>query len=78
MRGIKKIVLIIPLDQRYSDFFDRVERHELLQIHRLDDQFIIATRLFKFKDSGFRPEDLLGTSGIEFIEVLAQDKARNE
>jgi DNA-binding CsgD family transcriptional regulator len=78
MGRIRKIVVRVPFDERYKDFFDKIERYELLQIHRLDDQVIIATQLFKFKDSSFQPKDLLGINGIEFIEILTEDKAKNE
>lgn len=78
MKKLKKIVLKIPLDQRYEEFFNKVIRYELLQIHRLTEEFIFATQLFKFKDPKFHPKDLLGINGIEFIEILAEDSIKRE
>ncbi len=78
MRKIKKIVLKIPRDQRYDDVLKKVERFELMQIHRLDEEFILTTHTFRFRNSTDHPKDLVGLNGIEFIEVLSEDKAKKE
>ncbi|HMF31725.1 MAG TPA: helix-turn-helix domain-containing protein [Candidatus Lokiarchaeia archaeon] len=78
MKKIKKITVKIPLDERYKDFFDIVARFELLQIHRLDGEILLSTELIRFKDSSHVPKDLLGSNGIEFIEVLSEDESKNE
>ncbi len=78
MKKLKKVVLQIPLDSRYEDIFKMVDRYELIQIHRLDNEYIIATQRFRFKNSNLDPKDLFGIEGIEFVEVLSEDKAKNE
>ncbi|OLS12717.1 MAG: HTH DNA binding domain-containing protein [Promethearchaeota archaeon CR_4] len=78
MKKIKKIVLKTPRDQRYDEILKKVERFELMQIHRLDEEFILTTEIFKFRSSTDHPRDLLGLNGLEFIEVLSEDKSKNE
>lgn len=78
MKKLKKVSVQIPLDIRYMDFFQKIEKFQVLQIHRLDKDVIITTQLVKFKDPTFSPNQLVGTNGIEFIEVLTEDKIKNE
>lgn len=78
MKKLKKVSVQIPLDPRYMDFFQKVDRFQVLQIHRLDKDVIITTQLIKFKDPKFSPAQLIGTNGIEFIEVISEDKIKNE
>jgi hypothetical protein len=78
MKRLTKIVVQVPLDERYKEIFDIVDRYELLQIHRLDNEIIIATQSFKFKNSSFGPKNLLGIGSIEFVEVISEDIAKNE
>jgi len=78
MKILKKIVLKIPINQRYQDFFDMLIKYELLQIHRLDENFIYATQMLRFRNQNFNPKDLKGKLGIEFIEILVEDKPTNE
>jgi len=78
MKKLKKIVLKIPINPSYQDFFDLLTKYELLQIHRFDDIHIYATQRFKFKNKDFNPKNLQNKFGIEFIEILAKDTQKNE
>jgi predicted DNA binding protein len=78
MRKLKKLVVQIPIDPRYKDFFDKIEKFQVQQIHRLDKDVIITTQLMKFKDPTFHPKNLIGIYGIEYIEILSEDKVKNE
>jgi DNA-binding CsgD family transcriptional regulator len=78
MKKIKKITVKIPLDKLYHAFFEKLARFELLEIHRLDERFVISTELIKFKDVNHNPKELLGSFGIEFIEILSEDLPKNE
>jgi hypothetical protein len=78
MKKLKTVTIQIPFDERYKDFFDKIEKYELFEIHRLDNEIIVATQLFRFKDANFKPKDLIGINGIEFIEILTEDKIKRE
>ena len=78
MKKLKKIVFKIPLDPRYRDFLNLLVKYELLQIHRLDENHIFVTQKLRFKDPQMSPKDLEGRFGIEFIEILGEDKQKNE
>jgi predicted DNA binding protein len=79
MKSLKKIVLKIPLDSKSKVFFDLLQKYELLQIHRQDDDQIFATQKVKFKDSKMHPKMLEGEPyGMSYIEVLKEDKENNE
>lgn len=79
MKQLKKIVLKVPLDPRSRKFFDLLEKYELIQIHRQDDDEIFATQKVKFKDSKMHPKMLEGEHyGMSYIEVINQDKGNNE
>ena len=79
MKTLKKIVLKVPLDSMSKKFFDLLEKYELLQVHRQDDNQIFATQKVKFKDSNMNPELLEGKQyGISFVEVINEDKENNE
>ena len=79
MKQLKKIVLKIPLDPRAKEFFDLLEKYELLQIHRQDEDQIFATQKVKFKDPKMNPKMLEGKNyGIPYIEVIKEDRGNNE
>ena len=79
MKTLKKIVLKVPLDSMSRKFFDILEKYELLQVHRQDDNQIFATQKVKFKDPNMNPKLLEGKQyGISFVEVINEDKDSNE
>jgi len=79
MKNLKKIVLKVPLDPKSKVFFDLLEKYELLQIHRQDDDQIFVTQKVKFKDSQMHPKMLEGDHyGMSYIEVIEEDKGKNE
>jgi len=78
MKRLKKIVLKIPLEPRYLDFLNQLTKYEVLQIHRFDEDQIFVTQKLKFKDRHITPKDFEGKFGIEFIEILVEDKSKNE
>jgi predicted DNA binding protein len=79
MKKLKKIVLKVPLDPRYNEFFNLLEKYELLQIHRQDDDQIFVTQKIKFKDIKMDPKMLEGEHyGMSYIEVLKEDRVKNE
>ena len=79
MKKLKKIVLKIPIDPRYKKFFDLVEKYEIFQIHRYDENQINVTQKAKFKDTKMHPKMLEGKRyGMPYIEVLGEDKVKNE
>jgi hypothetical protein len=79
MKTLKKIVLKVPLDSMSKKFFNLLEKYELLQVHRQDNDQIFATQKVKFKDPNMHPKQLKGESyGISFVEVTNEDKENNE
>ncbi|MFX1275732.1 MAG: helix-turn-helix domain-containing protein [Promethearchaeota archaeon] len=79
MKKLKKIVLKVPLDTRSKPFFDLMEKYELLQVHRLDDDQISSTQKVKFKDNKMHPKMMEGEPfGMSYIEVIEHDRAKNE
>lgn len=79
MKQLKKIVLKVPLDSQSRKFFDLLEKYELLQIHRQDDDQIFATQKVKFKDPKMDPKMLEGKHyGMSYIEVIKEDRGNNE
>jgi len=79
MKQLKKIVLKIPLDPKSKEFFDLLEKYELLQIHRQDEDQIFATQKVKFKDPKMHPKMLEGEHyGMSYIEVINEDRGNKE
>lgn len=79
MKQLKKIVLKVPLDSQSRKFFDLLEKYELLQIHRQDEDQIFATQKVKFKDPKMHPKKLEGEHyGMSYIEVIKEDRGNNE
>jgi len=79
MKKLKKIVLKIPLDPRYNEFFDLFEKYEVLQIHRQDDDQVFVTQKVKFKDIKMHPKMLEGEHyGMSYIEVIKENRGKNE
>ncbi|MDX1798930.1 MAG: helix-turn-helix domain-containing protein [Candidatus Lokiarchaeia archaeon] len=79
MKQLKKIVLKIPLDSMAKQFFDLLEKYELLQIHRQDEDQIFATQKVKFKDPKMDPKMLEGKNyGMSYIEIIKEDRGNNE
>ena len=78
MKILKRIVLKLPIDPRYKEFFNLVEKYETLQIHRYDENCIYVTQKIQFKNANSHPKDLEGKYGIEFNEILAENKQKNE
>jgi len=79
MKNLKKIVLKIPLDPRSKKFFGLLEKYELIQIHRQNDDQILATQKVKFKDSKMHPKMLESEHyGMSYIEIIEEDRGNNE
>jgi len=78
MKRLKRIVLKIPIDPRYKEIFDLLENYETLQIHRYDENVIYVTQKMQFKSANSHPKDLVGKFGIEFNEVLTENKQKKE
>jgi predicted DNA binding protein len=79
MKQLKKIVLKIPLDPKSKELFDLLEKYELLQIHRQNEDQIFATQKVKFKDPKMHPKMLEGEQhGMSYIEVIKEDRGNNE
>ena len=79
MKNLKKIVLKVPLDEKSKEFFGLLEKYELIQIHRQDDDQIFVTQKVKFKDPNMHPKLLEGEQyGLSFIEVIKEDRQNNE
>jgi predicted DNA binding protein len=79
MKNLKKIVLKIPLDQQSREFFDLLEKYELLQIHRQHNDQIFVTQKVKFKDPCMHPKMLESDQyGMSYIVVIEEDKEKNE
>lgn len=79
MEKLKKIVLKIPLDLQYNDFFDLFEKYELLKIHRHADDQISVTQKVTFKDNNMHPKMLEGKHyGMSYIEVMEEIRGKNE
>ncbi|NHJ22758.1 MAG: hypothetical protein EAX91_17575 [Candidatus Lokiarchaeota archaeon] len=79
MEKLKKIVLKVPLEPKSEVFFGLLDKYELLQIHRQDDDQIFATQKVKFKDPKMHPSMLEGEQyGMSYIEVLEEEKGNNE
>lgn len=79
MKKLKKIVLKIPLDPRYNEFFDLFEKYEVLQIHRQDDDQVFVTQKVKFKGIKMHPKMLEGEHyGMSYIEVIKENRGKNE
>jgi len=79
MKKLKKIVLKVPLDPMSKEFFGLLEKYELLQIHRQDDDQIFATQKVKFKDPKMHPKMLEGEHyGMSYIEVINEERGNNE
>ena len=78
MKKLKKLVLKIPVVPRYQKFFDLMEKYEIFQIYRQDENNIFVAQKIKFKDSNMNPEMLMNEDfGIYFIEIITEDKLRN-
>lgn len=79
MKQLKKIVLKVPLDPMAKEFFDLLEKYELQQIHRQDENQVFATQKVKFKDPKMHPKMLESEQyGMSYIEVLKEDRRNNE
>ncbi len=78
MKKKKRLTLKTPIHPSFQDFFERIEYFEISQIYRIDEEIIYATEKFKFKDPNINPKAFEGQYGIEYIEVLTQDKKTNE
>ena len=78
MKMLKRIVLKIPIDPRYQELFELLEKYETLQIHRYDQNYIYVTQKMRFKSANSHPKDLVGKFGIEFNEVLDENKQKKE
>ena len=78
MKMLKRIVLKIPIDPRYQEIFELLEKYETLQIHRYDQNYIYVTQKMRFKSANSHPKDLVGKFGIEFNEVLDENKQKKE
>ncbi|MFX1493578.1 MAG: helix-turn-helix domain-containing protein [Promethearchaeota archaeon] len=79
MKQLKKIVLKVPLDSQSRKFFDLLEKYELQQIHRQDENQVFATQKVKFKDPKMHPKMLESEQyGMSYIEVLKEDRRNNE
>lgn len=79
MKKLKKIVLRIPLYPTYYEFYDLFERHEIIQIHRQDEDHIFVTQKAKFKDPKMHPKMLEGEQfRIPYVEVIEENREKGE
>ncbi|MHA1766285.1 MAG: helix-turn-helix domain-containing protein [Promethearchaeota archaeon] len=62
----------------FKDLMTRVEKLEVLHVYRFDKKNMYAIQSFKFLNPLTIPSDLVGTSGILFIETLDKDERNNE
>lgn len=78
-KKLKKLVVRIPIFPQYIEFFKLVDKYEIHQVHRFDDDHIFVTQKLKFKDPKMKPKMMEGKEfGIDFVEILAEDKTKNE
>ncbi len=78
MKRLKKLVYKAPLPDEYKELFDLLDGYELVQVHRLSENMMYGTNKLKFKDPNFHPKELEGQFGIDYIEVIAEDKNKKE
>ncbi len=77
MKNFKKIVLKFPNPPKYKRIFKILDRCEILQIYRFNEEDAIYTQKFVFKSKESHPKDLEKFCDI-FIEILSENKAKNE
>jgi hypothetical protein len=78
MKKKKRLTIEAPIHPSFQDFFNKVEYFELNQIYRIDKENIYSTEKIKFKDSHSHPKMFEGKFGIKYIEVLREDRKKNE
>ena len=62
----------------FKDLMNYIEKLEILHIYRFDNQNMYAIQSFIFTDPSFKPENLIGISGIELVEILSKNEKENE
>ena len=62
----------------FKELMELVERLEIIHIYRYDKKNMSAIQLFKMKDPVTHPKDLIGKSGILYLEVLEENDKENE
>lgn len=78
MKRLKKLVYKTPFPDEYKELFNLLDGYELVQVHRLSENMMYGTNKLKFKDPHFHPKELEGKFGIDYIEVIAEDKNKKE
>ena len=79
MTKLKKIVLRIPLYPTYYEYYDLFERHEIIQIHRQDEEHIFVTQRVKFKDPKMNPKMLEGERyRMPYVEIIEENREKGE
>lgn len=76
MKRLKKITLKLPLDPRYKEILDLLDKFEVTQVHRYTEDYIVATIKIRFKDPNMGPKDLKEIN--ELTEVIVEDTQKNE
>ncbi|MCP4764364.1 MAG: hypothetical protein GY870_21500 [archaeon] len=79
MKKLKKVVLKISTKYWYEEFFNIIEKYELLQILRYDEERFYAIFKIKFFDKKANPT-ILDELNLDFFEteVIYEDKIKNE
>lgn len=62
----------------FRELMEHVERLEIIHIYRYDKKNLTAIQLFRMKDPLFHPKNLIGKSGILYLEVLEENEKENE
>ena len=62
----------------FKDLMSYIEKLEILHIYRFDNQNLYAIQSFIFMDPNFKPENLVGISGIELVETLSKNEKKKE
>ena len=79
MKKLKKVVLKISTKFWYEEFFNIVEKYEVMQILRYDMERFFMIFKIKFIDKNANPK-ILDELNLEFYdtEIIAEDKSKNE
>ncbi|NHJ21566.1 MAG: hypothetical protein EAX91_11525 [Candidatus Lokiarchaeota archaeon] len=77
MKNYKKITLKFPTPSRYKTLFKLINKCEILQIYRFNEDYAIYTQKFVFKSNKSNPKDLEKLCNLS-LEVLSENKNKNE
>jgi predicted DNA binding protein len=79
MKKLKKVIIKVPTNLWYAEFFDIVEKYEVLQILSYGKENIYMIFKIKFYDKKANPK-ILEELNLDFYdtEVITEDKSKNE